>query len=92
MNAPPEFCTGSMCTRQTVSAPIISIVCSSSARREAVNSASVSPSGRRYRFVFRTFRTSGTSGSNGLRIGGIPVSESAPIVVPWYAVCRVIAL
>ena len=75
-----------MWTRQTVSGPIISIVRSSSASRSAVNSSSLSPSGRRYRFVLRTFRTSGRSGSNGTRIAGIPVSESAPSVVPWYAV------
>ena len=81
-----------MWTRQTVSGPIASIVRSSSSSSRAVNSSSVSPSGLRKRFVLRTFRTSGTSGSNGIRIAGIPVSESAPSVVPWYAVWRVIAL
>ncbi len=29
--------------------------------------------------------TSGTSGSNGARNAGMPLIESAPIVVPWYA-------
>ena len=48
-----------------------------------MNSSSVSVSGLRKRFVLRTFRTSGTSGSKGIRIAGIPVSESAPNVVPW---------
>ena len=39
-----------------------------------------------------TCRTSGTSGSNGARSASIPLIESAPIVVPWYAMLRAIAL
>ena len=39
-----------------------------------------------------TCRTSGTSGWNGARSGSIPLIESAPNVVPWYAVLRAIAL
>ena len=56
-----------------------------------MNASSVSSSGRWYRFVLRTWRTSGTSGSNGSRIAGIPLIDSAPIVVPWYAMWREIA-
>ena len=41
--------------------------------------------------MFRTCSTSGTSGSYGFFSAGIPLIESAPIVVPWYAVRRAIA-
>ncbi len=41
--------------------------------------------------MLRTWITSGTSGSNGARSAGIPLIESAPIVVPWYAVRRATA-
>ena len=37
------------------------------------------------RFVLRTWITSGTSGSNGVRSAVTPLIDSAPIVVPWYA-------
>ena len=42
--------------------------------------------------MFETCRTSGTRGSNGSRIAAIPLSVSAPKVVPWYAIRRAIAL
>ena len=42
--------------------------------------------------MLETCRTSGTSGWNGSRMPGTPVSESAPNVVPWYAMCLAIAL
>ena len=45
-------------------------------------------SGQRYSLVFGTWCAPGTSGSNGVRSGVIPVIESAPKVVPWYAVSR----
>ena len=40
-------------------------------------------SGQRYSFVFGTWCAPGTSGSNGVRSGVMPVIESAPKVVPW---------
>ena len=46
MNAPPEFCTGSMITIATVSGPAWTIVASRSSSRNAVNSSSVSSGGR----------------------------------------------
>ena len=42
--------------------------------------------------MLETWRTSETSGSNGARSAGMPLMDSAPIVVPWYAMCRAIAL
>ena len=42
--------------------------------------------------MFATWETSGTSGSNGARIAEMPLIASAPIVVPWYATRRAIAL
>jgi hypothetical protein len=42
--------------------------------------------------VFETWRTSGSSGSKGARSAGMPLIESAPMVVPWYAMSRAIAL
>ena len=41
--------------------------------------------------MLRTWSTSGTSGSNGARSAGMPLIESAPIVVPWYAMRRATA-
>ena len=72
-----------MCTRQTVSGPSARIACSRSASSTAVNCSSVSSFGRWQRFVFITCRTSGTSGSKLVRSAGMPLIESAPIVVPW---------
>ena len=59
------------------------IACSRSSRRMLVNSSSVSSDGRWKRFVLRTWRTSGTSGSNGMRIAPMPLSERAPQRGPW---------
>ncbi len=42
--------------------------------------------------MFETWRTSGTSGSKGIRMAGMPLIDSAPNVVPWYAMRRAIAL
>jgi len=36
-------------------------------------------------FVLRIFTAVGSSGSNGSRSAGMPVMESAPSEVPWYA-------
>ena len=83
MNEPPAFWIGSMWTRQTVSGPIAVIVRSSSSSRKAVNCSSVSSGGRWKRFVFETWRTSGTSGSKGVRSAAMPLIERAPKVVPW---------
>jgi hypothetical protein len=72
-----------MTTAATDSGPSPSIVRASSASRNAVKSSSLSSSGRRYALVFETWRTPGMSGSNGVFSGAMPVSESAPNVVPW---------
>jgi hypothetical protein len=80
-----------MITIATVSGPAASIASSSSSSSRRTNSSSVSSGGRWYRFVFRTWITSGTSGSNGSRSAGMPLIESAPMVVPWYAMWREIA-
>jgi hypothetical protein len=42
--------------------------------------------------VFGTWKAPGTSGSNIVRSGVMPVTESAPKVVPWYAVSRAMIL
>ena len=42
--------------------------------------------------MFGTLIAPGTSGSNGVLIAGMPVIDSAPIVVPWYAIDRLITL
>ena len=74
---PPEFCTGSRNTAATVSGPSISIA-------SAIDSAGSIAAGR-YGFVLATRTQPGTNGSYGALIAGTPVIESAPIVVPWYA-------
>ena len=38
--------------------------------------------------MLRTWITSGTSGSNGVRSAATPLIDSAPMVVPWYAIRR----
>src|SRR3954454_12459962 len=43
-------------------------------------------------FVFGTRKVLGTRGSNGAFNSGRPVIESAPCVVPWYAIARLITL
>ena len=42
--------------------------------------------------VFGTRNVDGTSGSNCCFNGGNPVMDSAPCVVPWYAIERLITL
>ena len=42
--------------------------------------------------MLATLIAPGTSGSNGARTSGMPVIDSAPIVVPWYATERLITL
>jgi hypothetical protein len=43
-------------------------------------------------FVFGTRNVLGTNGSNGAFSSGSPVMDSAPWVVPWYAIARLITL
>ena len=49
-------------------------------------------SGARYSLVFGTLCAPGTSGSNCALSVGRPVIDSAPCVVPWYAIDREITL
>ena len=78
MKAPPAFCTGSMITiGDRLGALQLDRSATSSAHR-SVQRLRRAQYLQRYRFVFATWRTPGISGSNGVWMAVMPVSESAP--------------
>ena len=72
-----------MITIETVSGSSNSIVSATSSAHCSVQPPWSAQYLQRYWFVFATWRTPAISGSNGVRMAGMPVSESAPYVVPW---------
>ncbi len=68
-----------MITAATVSGPSNSIASSTASAAHS----SPRPGGRRYVLVLGTWIEPGTSGSNWVRSGVMPVALSAPSVVPW---------
>ena len=73
-----------MMTAATVSGPSNSIF----SAMVSASSCGESPCGMRKVLVFGTWVPPGVSGSNGVRRLVMPVAESAPRLVPWYAISR----
>ena len=63
-----------------------------SAAHSACAFSSSACSTARKKCALGTLTAPGTIGSNGAFMAGTPVSDSAPIVTPWYAHCRLMTL
>jgi hypothetical protein len=82
-NAPPAFCTGSMITMQIVSGPAASIVCSRSSRQEG-GELGLRLAGRAVVAVrVADVQHLGHERLERRASAGMPLIDSAPIVVPW---------